>query len=54
MSGCGLFFSILEVVFTKLSDVFYLMKAVKLSRNVVFFKNFCRLFINVLSEVFIT
>ena len=32
-------------MFTRLS-VFYLMKAVKLSRNVVFFKNFCRLFGN--------
>ena len=38
-------------MFTRLSDVFYLMKAVKLSRNVVFSKNFCRLFVNVLSEV---
>ena len=33
------------------SDVFYLMKAVKLSQNVEFFKKFCRLFVNVLSEV---
>ena len=50
MSGCGVLFSILEVVFTRLSDVFHLMKAVKRSRNIVF-KISAGYFVNVLSEV---
>ena len=36
MSGCGILFTLLEAVFTRLSDVFYLMNSFKRSRNVGF------------------
>ena len=50
MSGGGVLFPVLEVVFTVLSDVFYLKRAVKRSRNVVS-KISVGCFVNVLCEV---